>query len=570
MARGAAAGLAVLLAGVAPVAEAEEALREVAPDGFRFLQFNGAAGDFLLPEITCAGVALLDYDGDGDLDVYLLQGAPLAGREPTEALLPRPAGALTDRLFRNDLAAAGPAGRRLELVDVTAASGVEERGYGCGLAAGDFDDDGHVDLYVANVGANRLLRNRGDGSFEEVAGAGGADHAGWSVAPVWFDYDGDGRLDLFVGGYVELDESAAPKICRSATGARDYCNPAAYEAAPDRLFRNLGEGRFEDVSEPSGIGRGAGKTLGAVAADFDGDGRLDLYLANDGEPNRLWLQRAGGRFEEQAMLAGCALNRDGEAEASMGVVAEDLDGDGDLDLLMTHLAGETHTLYRNDGAGGFEDVTVLSGLGPPSLRSTGWGLAWLDLGHDGVPDLAVANGAVRAIEELSTAGDPYPFHQPNQLFRGAGGGRFEDVSAAAGTPFTHSEVSRALAAGDLDNDGDTDLALANIGGPARLLLDDSTPSGGWLGVRAVGAAGGDRPGARVGAWLSGAGVRWRRAHTDGSFGAAHDPRTVFGLGAAGAVERLELRWPGGGRSGWRSPPPGCYLTVREPATARRP
>lgn len=383
---------------------------EYAGGGLEFRYDNGVSGRYFLPEITCGGAALLDYDGDGDLDAYFVQGGPLDSAAEK--------GAASDRLFRND-PAGGAGGPRLHFVDVTADAQVMDTEYGCGVAAGDYDGDGHIDLYVANLGPNRLLRNWGDGSFEDVTAQAGAGDDRWSTSAAFTDFDGDGLLDLFVVNYVVFDP-ADKRRCRTAAGAPDYCDPKVYPGVPNRLLRNRGDGTFEDVSGASGIGARRGKSLGTVGADFDGDGRVDLYVANDGEPNELWLQKRSGRFEESALLAGSAVNGDGRPEASMGVVAEDHDGDGDLDLFLTHLTGETHTLYRNDGDGLFRDVTVRSGLAGPSVPYTGWGVAWTDYDNDGWLDLAMVNGAVRTLPELAARDDPYPFHQSDQLFRNLG------------------------------------------------------------------------------------------------------------------------------------------------------
>lgn len=506
--------------------------RELEDSGVDFIRFNGIAGDYLLPEITCAGAALLDFDRDGDLDLYLLQGRDLiAGRSAAK---------LTDRLYRNDLVAGEGGELTPRFVEVTTAAGLEVSGYGCGVAVGDYDRDGWADLYVANVGRNQLLRNRGDGTFADVTAVSGTDDDRWSVPVAWLDYDRDGWLDLYVGTYVEF-EHAERKVCRSATGARDYCNPAAYAGEPDRLFRNRGDGTFEPRPLGSGTRPLASKSLGVVARDLNGDSRPDLYVTNDGVANQLWIQRPDGSFADQALLAGVALNGQGRAEASMGVAAGDVDGDGDLDLLMTHLVGETNTLYLNDGRGGFRDATVTTGLGPASWSFTGWGLAWIDYDNDGRLDVAIANGAVRAIQELVDRGEIFPFRQSNQLFHHEGGHRYSEVTAAAGPVFTRAEVSRALAAGDLDNDGDRDLVLVNIAGPARVLLNAVGHESHWLGMRPLGEAAGT--GARL---TRAAGPEIRRwSGTDGSFGAANDPALLFGLGAEPGRPGLRIYWPDG-------------------------
>ncbi len=548
-----------------------------AQSGLDFVHFNGMSGELYLAEITCGGGALVDVDDDGDLDVYLPQGRMLGpGKTIADAPLPpRYPQPLTDRLYRNDLEVGADGSRRLRFTDVTATAGLDETTfYGCGVAVGDVDNDGRIDLYVTNLGPNRLLHNLGGGTFRDLTVESGTGDAGSSVPAAFFDFDRDGWLDLFVGNNVSFDYSGqAP--CYSLAGAPDYCGPGAYPAEADRLYRNLGGGaapRFADVTAGVGLGGVREPTLGAVTADFDGDGWIDVYVANDGRPNHLWLSRrgAGGRvrFVDEARLSGCAVNARGEAEASMGVAAGDYDGDGDLDLFLAHLIKETNTLYANVGGGVFDDVTLTSGLGPPSLPYTSFGTAWLDVDNDGHLDLLVANGAVTRLPELVRRGDPFPLHQPNQLFRNLGGGRFEDVSRAAGEALARSEVSRAAAFGDVDNDGDTDVLVVNNGGPVRLLINQVGQDRPWLGVRLVGGAGvggRDMLGARAALLRPGRPTLWRRVGAEGSFCAAGDPRLLFGLGddEIAAAARIRVVWPDGAIEEWPQVPAGRYTTLRQ-------
>ncbi len=510
------------------------------------------SGELTLAEVMGSGVALLDYDGDGDLDVYLVQGALLGdatldevSRPPAAAMRP-----LTDRLYRNQLAETG----ELRFTDVTAESGIAAGGYGMGVATGDFDNDGRIDLYVTNLGSNQLWRGVGPGpdgrvTFEDVTAESGTGDERWSMSAAFADLDRDGWLDLYVTNYVDFT-IAGNKRCKSLTGAPDYCGPISYRPQADRLLRGAGGGRFEDWGAAS-IAGAPGSGLGVVNGDFDGDGRGDLYVANDGMPNRMWLQGEGD-FRDEALTRGNALSLEGMVEAGMGVVAGDVDADGDEDLLVTHLTLETNTLYLNDGTGFFDDATVASGLGTASFTYTGFGVAFLDFDNDGWLDLMAVNGAVKLVPELVARQDPYPVHMPNLLFRSRGeaerGPRFEDVSGAAGEDFRRSEVSRGLATGDIDNDGDADVVVANNSGPARLLINQTGGERHWLGLRLVtGEPARDALGARAGLERAGGPTLWRRVRTGGSYLSASDPRLLFGLGAAPDVTGVTVEWPSGRR-----------------------
>ncbi len=502
---------------------------ETAKDcGIDYIHFNGTTGEYYLPEITGAGAALLDYDNDGDLDVYLVQGAILRETENPKAARWDGDAPPRDRLFRNDMG--DGADPPLLFTDVTESCGIEAEGYGMGVATGDFDNDGWVDLYVTNLGSNQLFRNNGDGTFSDVTEASGCDDPRWSTSATFFDYDRDGWLDLFVAGYVDFSVDMK-RHCYAASSARDYCGPDTYDPIVDRLFHNNGDGTFDDVTATSGINQTFGAGLAVCAADLNGDGWTDLYVANDGDPNQLWINEQGnGKFHDGALLAGLAYNHMGLAEAGMGVEVGDLDGDGDEDVFVTHLERESNTLYVNVGDGMFEDRTIQMGLHAASLRYTAFGTGMLDYDNDGWLDLIVLNGAVRIMEPLARKGDPYPLHQTNQLFHNEGRANFADVTRNAGLAFKTSRVSRGAAMGDVDNDGDTDVVVLNNNGNAELLLNQVGNRQHWVGIRVVDSLGRDATQSRIEVIRPKKQSIWRRVHTDGSYCSAGDPRMVVGLG----------------------------------------
>lgn len=554
--------LTIFLIGVlAPSAgETELFVERAAESGLEFNYFNGMTGELYLPEVTGGGAALFDYDGDGDLDLYLVQGQLLGpDPRPEESVFPPPGPLpLTDRLLRNDLVVSADGQPQPRFVDVTESAGIRSHGYGMGVTTGDYDGDGHVDLYVTNLGSNLLLRNLSDGTFADTTAEAGVDDTRWSVSATFTDIDRDGHLDLYVGNYVDFAYVRHRK-CSTARGAPDYCGPLAYSPLPDRLFRNRGDGTFEDASATSGIASRPGNGLGVVAFDADADGWTDLYVANDQMANSLWMNQGDGTFRDDALLSGTAVNRDGLAEASMGVDAADANGDGDEDLVTVHLTAETNTLYENQGGGLFRDISAAAGLGQPSWPYTAFGTRFLDYDNDGWLDLYAANGAVRTIEAQARSGEPYPLRQNNQLFRNAGGGRFVEVTQEAGEPFRVEEVSRGAAFGDVDGDGDTDGVQINSAGPARLLVNQVGQDARWLGLD-PGAPGAAVLGARV-TVASGETLLVRRVHTDGSYASASDPRVLIGLGRDREVERLELERPGRRRIVLLEPPPDRYLVL---------
>ena len=549
--------------------------------GLDFVHFNGASGHFYYPEILPPGIGLLDYDNDGDLDVFLVQGRMLGpGANVADALIPPASpGPLMGRLYRNDLEIGPDGSRSWRFVDVTEQSGLHADGYGFGVAAGDIDNDGRVDLLVTSFESERLFRNNGDGSFTDVTDEAGIEaRNAFGVSAAFVDYDRDGWLDLYIGNNVDygLDDGT---VCPNTAGARDYCPPETYGGLPDHLYRNRGDGTFEDVSAKAlrhvntgGVSRATlgrfGPALGVATADYDGDGWLDIYVANDGTENLLWINQRDGTLMDAALLSGAALSGLGTPEAGMGVDAGDFDDDGDEDLFMTHLTTEGNNLYVNDGSGMFRDDSAASRLGPGSLPYTGWGSAWFDFDNDGRLDVMAVNGTVVAVDGRED--DPFPYGQRNTLFRNLGDRRFEDVTDRAGAVFELSEVSRGAAFGDVDNDGDVDVLVGNNTGPVRLLVNTIGNRRHWVGLRLVGSVDGSAPGygrdmlgARVAVARDGEPTRWRRARSDGSYASASDPRVLVGLGESDAAPDVRVRWPSGRTEAWDDVAVDRYTTLIE-------
>ncbi len=527
--------------------------------GLRFVHDNGSTGQFYMPELLGAGVAVFDYDNDGDLDVYLVQGAPIDGTRPNTG----------NRLFRND----GVVGQSLHFTDVTERAGVGLKGIGMGLAVGDIDGDGFQDLYVTNFGSNVLYRNRGDGTFEDITARAGVDDPRWSTSAAFLDYDRDGDLDLCLVNYVAFTQ-AGNRVCTDQLGARDHCPPGAYAPVPPRLFRNDGGARFTDVTEASGVARAYGAGLGVAVGDLDGDGWPDIYVANDATPNQLWINKRDGTFEDTGVLSGTAFNALGRPEGSMGIALGDADEDGDEDLFVTNITGESHVLYLNDGHGNFEDARGRSGVGIATAGMTGFGTDWLDYDNDGRLDLFIANGAVNIIERLR--GRSVPYVQTNQLLHNEGRGRFRDVSAQSGPAFARLGVHRGAAFGDIDNDGDVDIVVTDNSGPVQLLLNQSNGDAEsanmhWLEV-ALRAPQGNRYGigARVGVVRAGHPTLWRRARTDGSYLSASDNRVHFGLGPDARIDELVVEWPDGSTEAFMAPAPDRIAIVTRGEGRARP
>ncbi len=490
--------------------------------GIDFVHRSGHESRHFLPEIMGGGAALFDMDNDGFLDLYVVQSGNLSN----------PPGGGGNRLYRNR--------GNGTFEDVTERSGAGLRGYGMGVTAGDFDNDGHTDLYITNFGSNVLLKNDGHGRFIDVTAKAGVASSGWSTSAAFFDYDGDGALDLFVAHYLNWRPSAEVE-CFSLTGVPDYCSPASYDLpSASTLFHNNGDGTFTDVSVRSGLTSAVGNGLGVVAGDFNGDGRLDVMVANDRTPNHLWLNQGGGRFREAALAMGCAVDQDGVAKSGMGVDAVDIDEDGDLDLLVVNLDGESDSFFRNQGTF-FVDDTVSVGLRTPSRPFTRFGMALRDFDNDSFLDLYEANGRVGRQSETYSS-DPYA--EPSLLFRGLAGPRFEEVTPRGGTRPLLIASARAAAFGDIDNDGGVDVVVVNRDGRPFLLHNIVQHRGHWLLLRVLDEHRRDALGAEVTLTLGSRTIR-RDVRAASSYLASNDPRVHVGLGTETIARNVTVKWADG-------------------------
>ena len=488
--------------------------------GIDFTHHTGAAGRWWLPEITPGGVALVDVDGDDDLDLYFIQSGSLVEEVPA---------ALGNKLYLNR----GDG----HFEPAPESHGAADTGYGQGVATGDYDNDGDVDLYVTNAGPNVLLRNDGNGRFEDVTAVAGVGDPGFGSSAAFIDLDRDGDLDLYLANYVNW--SPDNEIDCYVSGLLAYCAPQNYEApAVDRLYRNEGDGTFTDMTDEVGLERAFGNGLGVVGDDVDGNGFTDVFVANDMTYNQLWLNQGDWKFDEAAMLWGCAMDGLGSVKAGMGTATADVDDDGDFDLFVVNFEGQTDSLFRNEGTW-FSDATTELGLGLVSRRFTRFGVVFADFDNDGRLDLYEANGAVEPGDVRT--GNIY--REPNLLFRGVDGG-FEEVLPIGGTIESLIHTSRGLAAGDLNDDGALDLVVANRDGPAYLLMNQVGGRGNWIRFRIISREARDAHAAVVSANV-GAKRLYRKVQPEGSYLSSNDPRVHFGLGYAERATEVTVRWPTG-------------------------
>ena len=537
-------GLPFSVAAQVPSHSTEAVFEDIPPSmsGIHWVHTAGKTATKYLPETSGAGCAFLDFDNDGWMDIYLVNSGKCDLYTP-----PHP---LRNALYRNN--------RDGTFTDVTEKAGVGGGGYGMGVAVGDFDNDGFPDIYITQYGQNILYRNNRDGTFTDVTAQAGVAAPGWSSSAVWFDYDSDGLLDLFVCQFAFFDPAIE---CKDAEGIRHYCNPRVYKPRPSLLFHNNGDGTFTDVSKAAGIADHAGKAWGAVATDINDDGKLDLFVANDTVPNFLYLNR-GKRFNETGLAAEVAYSADGRPRSGMGVDSADFDQDGRMDLFVANIDQEFFSLYRNSGNGTFDDVAVPLGIGMDTRWMSGWGLRFLDYDNDGELDLFLCNGFPDdLIDKLSTS---VHWKEPLLLFHHEGK-RFRNVSAESGPVFSRSFSARGLATGDFNNDGGLDVLISNNDAAPLLLRNQVGHRNTWLGVRLVGRkCNADAVGARV-TYQAGDLRRTRMKVGGGSFLSSHDPRLILGAGQRPRFDWLEVQWPApsGAVERFANLPANRYVTLVE-------
>ncbi|MEC9096523.1 MAG: CRTAC1 family protein [Planctomycetota bacterium] len=529
--------------------------------GLKFTHYNGMTGELYLPELMGSGTVLFDYDNDGDLDVYLIQGALLGESTSLDDSIYPPQTPPQDQLFRNDLTVDESGNTTLTFVNVTKECEINASGYGMGAAVTDFNQDGWLDLYVTNWGKNQLWKNNGDGTFSDVTMAAGVESPQWGTSAAFVDINQDGWDDLYVSNYITFGYDTH-RPCYLPSGAIGYCGPKSGASEPDRLFLNQRDGTFQDISAVSGIAQKHDAGLGVLIRDFNNDLWPDIYVANDAGHNHLWINQQDETFVDEALIRGCACNIDGLAEGSMGVDAADIDGDGDEDLVIGHWAEETNTVYLNLGNGYFEDATDQFNLGVPSVGYTAFGTAWFDFDNDGWLDLFMANGATNFIEARQRVNDVYPLQERNQLFRNIAGTLYEDVTDSVGILCETVEVTRGASFGDLDNDGDTDILISNNSGPARIYTNQIGANQHWLGVT-LQAPGKSTPALQCRIDLQGSDDRMliRTPRTDGSYLSVNDPRVLFGLGTQTENVTLRVHWPDGAIESYREISIDQYVTL---------
>ena len=522
-----------------------------------FTHANSPTSRKYLPETMGGGVALLDYDNDGRLDIFFVNGAKIEDPMPSGRLPDK-----SDRKYWNRLHHQNPDGTFTDVTEKAGLTGMPQNRYGMGVAAGDFDNDGFEDLYVTGFGGNTLYHNNGDGTFSDVTARAGVNAGGWSTSAGFFDYDNDGKLDLFVARYLQwsFDED---RFCGShQPGGRAYCHPDNFPGISNVLYRNNGDGTFTDVSRKAGIANPAGKSLGVAFADFDGDGWTDIYVANDSVQCFLYRNNHDGTFTDVGLTAGVGFNEDGQTFAGMGVDFADYDNDGRPDITVTNLSDQRYLLYRNNGDGTFADVTSLSGVGRATLKYSGWSTRLVDIDNDGWKDLFVAQGHV--MDNIEVTSPNLTYLQPPLLLRNTQG-RFAAMDF--GPALKTAWAGRGAAFGDLDNDGDIDMVVANIGQKAYILRNEGGNRNGWIGIRTRGRKSNrDGIGCRVKVIADSGAAQYYTVTTAAGYLSASDRRLIVGLGAAKAAKSIEIRWPSGAIQRFENVTAGKWIDAVEPVS----
>jgi len=531
-----------------PPALSEAVFRDIASQaGIRFRHINGATPEKYMPETMGSGCLFFDYDDDGWIDIFLVNGGSLVDSKL--------AAVSHSALYRNN----GDG----TFSEVTQQAGLKNQGYGMGACAADYDNDGRKDLYLTNFGTNVLYHNSGDGTFSDVTEKAGVGFSSWGSSCAFADINNDGYLDLFVVNYVDFSLSNN-KFCGSLVeGVRSYCHPNVYRGLPNVLYRNNGDGTFTDITPQAGVFTRSGKGMGVAFGDYNNDGWTDIYVANDSVPNFLYRNLGKGNFAEEGLPAGVAVDENGLPKAGMGTDWGDFDNDGLLDIYVTNLNSQTNTLYRNNGGGSFTDLTWQAGLGEPTLPFVGFGTAFFDYDNDGRLDIVVADGHI--LDNVSLSRDNISYAQRNLLFHNEGGGMFREVGLSAGPGFRLEKVSRGLAAGDIDNDGDLDLLINNCNQTADLLLNDSRTNNHWLTIKLIGTKSNrDGIGTRLAVTANGL-TQIREVKAGSSYQSQNDVRAHFGFGKTASIDRVELRWPSGTLDVLKDLKADEVLTVREGA-----
>ena len=495
--------------------------------GIDFVHVDGRSGQKYFMETLGSGAVFFDYDNDGDPDLYLVNGAPLPGYQGTEVPI--------NHLYENN----GDG----KFTDVTERAGVGDTGYGHGCAAGDYDNDGDLDLYVTNYGANRLYQNNDDGTFTDVTKAAGVEETRWSTSCAFADYDRDGDLDLYVVNYIEFSVKENPWCGFREKDIRAYCEPNNFSGLPDTLYRNNGDGTFTDVTKEAEIYNPNGKGLGVVWGDYDNDSDLDIYVANDSAENFFYQNRGDGTFEEVGFMLGVAVSENGVPENGMGTAFGDFDNDGWLDLTVTNYANQTNTLYHNDRDGFFTDATASTKTGYITYLYLGWGTEFIDYDNDGTRDIFVANGHLH--DNLVELGQEGTYGQRNFLFQNNNDNTFTEVSNQLGPAMRFKDVSHGVAFADYDLDGDIDILVTNSNSPPRLLRNDGGNKNNWLVVQLVSMkASSDAIGARVTIY-AGELLQMREIRSGSGYLSQNELKLLFGLGNRTVVDKIEIRWPNG-------------------------